>query len=77
MRPVTNSASSEDKQPNLTSRGKAAPRDSGLRTTSRPKIPASLVHVIVRRNKHLLWKTRCVLITKTLELLLARINLLR
>ena len=76
MRPVTNSASSEDKQPNLTSRGKAAPRGSGLRTTSRPMIPARSVHVIVLRDKHLLCRTRCVLITMTLDLLLARINLL-
>ena len=77
MRPVTSSASSEHKQPNVTFCGKAAPRDSGLRTTSRPKIPASLVHVIVRLVKHLLWKTRCVLITRTLDYLLARIILLR
>ena len=76
MRPVTNSASSEDKEPNFTSRGKAAPRGSGLRTTSRPVIPARLVDVIVLREKHLLCKTRCVLITITLDLLLARISLL-
>ncbi len=31
----------------------------------------------VRLDRLLLWKTRCVLITKTLALLLARINLLR
>jgi len=39
-------------------------------------IPARLVYVVVLRDKHLLCKTRCVLITIALDLLLARINLL-